>query len=914
MRKYGLLLLSLFFIVKCQVIPLLKVAKTTGAVKTEIIATQEATKALEGTVELTKETIKVVKKVKQLQKPVAIVTTLTGEKEVEKPMSEMSEEELFAKMFGEKSASNSVTDLVVPLIINTRYGRKTKLNIINGKTYVVSEDLESSLNEFLKSDVMEKIFDIKNITQEGISLDILAPLGIRAYFDENDVAVKITINPEIIKKSNYSLSSRKRMSEQDFNKIIKSASEPLSGVSNFYLRDSFSSTDNGRVLVRAPATLNNRTFVNVYDYIIDSGLRVTEPKGGEQNVNTVNRDYTSISKDFPRSNMRVKIGDVALTNFGRMRSKNILGISLLKHYDITKRMNQSIRVNSKNIFLENESRLQIFVNDRLVRTMDLEPGEHDISDFPFSTGLNNVRIEITDILGNKRTIDFDEFNFTELLKRDVSTYGLSVGVVSKKTPDGSLTYGDVPVVSAYYNYGLIDGLTLRSGVQFSDQISSYGGELLLGSNFGLLSIFGVQSKTSMYGLGSKYGLSFTHFINGYALKVQKEVVDEMYKSIGEAITANEAGNLFSASISKNVRSIGQLSLLYQNNQSVLLDTQAYGLEYIKSFSSEWDLRASFRKLYSADTENISGTFTLSYRPKLSRLSYRTELAYANEDINEKYELNLNNNGHYGLNGVYTYQDRGSENSLQSLRANYLQNAYTINSDYSYTNSDNGASSRQGALSASSGIAFVGNKASMTQPISNSFILVKNDDRFDENPLGVVLYNENEPSSSFVMPVGDYAMKKVTISDKNLIFGAEIIQNEYELVTKYKTGKLVLIQPKFILSAKGRLLDTSQNELSRKVFKLFKKEKDGTLRLFGEENIFFTNSKGKFLLGSVEEGTYIAKEINVAHPHSFTFTIKSQEEDAQGLVNLGDITAAKVKAKAKSSGTQVNKYNNEPIIY
>ncbi len=901
MRKYLLLLFIIVYVNMCQVvhfkpdgIPYSSVKKT--AKKEKKIHKKVTTKLLPKVVTKTPKKAsstgqKSVNKTPHLVKKESTVTPKVAKK--------MTKEELFAKLFGKKKHKKEVKNLIVPLIVNKKFGRNTRLNIINGKHYIQGRDLKVVLMRFLSQRVLDKIFDAQNIIDGAIDLTILHQFSIDSYFDENDLAVYISIPPHIRIPTRLVFSKADLHVDEKFEKILATPAALVSGASNFYLKDSFRNKTNSTELEREAAVLRNSTFVNVKDYIFNSGFVLTEQNVGSStnNVDLLTRDYTYMSKDYPHTNQRLKVGDISLTSLSKLGQQNILGASFVKHHDITRRTQQSIRVTDKEVFLENESQLEVYVNDRIIRTLTLQPGKHLLSDFPLITGLNHVKLKFHDIFGNEKVIDFDDFHYQELLKEGVETYGISMGIVASKDIHNNIVYdGDKQVFSANYNYGYNHDITLNNALQIHTDLSAYESEIFWGSTVGLFSAYGVVSHAKDYGTGYKYGFLYRNIIGRHNFTLKKEQADANYKSIGTDLVQNQEFKSLFAQIGTSPIKESLLSLSYTEREALGTASQRYALSYNQFFGRSWNAKIDLESTHSNGLEDKSVRFTLRYSPQRSRVSMQQVIEKQKDsnglkEDNYRTELSLVKGGRFGLDGTVGYEEIENSNIKESLRARYSDQKYLANFDVSQTDPVTGSTTTSGSIGLSTALAFVNDNVAMTQPVGGSFILVQNDDYFKQKPLGIKSFNSDDPQHSFVIPASDYSIRELKVEDSDLIFGVDLKETHFKIPSKYKSGSLVQIAPEFILSAKGAIEDGSGKPVGLKVFKIYKQDRNGTMQPLPENAIFFTNHDGKFIISNMREGSYMIQEINVASPRSFRFSTKDHPMK-EGIIDLGVIKLLK----------------------
>lgn len=821
--------------------------------------------------------------------------------EPNKAVTSMSKTEYFARIFGKTKNTKVVKDLIVPIVVNDKFSRNARLDIVGKKYYISKKDLQMVLISYIPQKLLDKIFDEKNLNRYGLDISILHNFGIDSRFSEEDVAVHISISADLRTPTDLKLSNNTKGMDEEFDYILNAKSATISGVSNFYISDSFTNslTDNG--FERQAMSLLNKTFVNYKDYIFNTGFVANEQRtlGTQEEKESLTRDFTYISKDFPKNNNRFSFGDISLTGLDNMGIKNIFGFSFIHHYNITKRMQNNIRVTEREIFLKYESQMEIRINDVLVRTMTLQPGTHLLSNFPLIAGLNNVKIKLTDIYGEVKEIDFNDFYYYELLRKGVYTYGISAGIGIDKNLNNGIKYEDnKKYLSGNFNIGLSKNITLETGLQISNNIYSYENKAFIGTDYGLFSAYGIVSKDKDLDYGYKYGFSYRNVIDKTSFSVSKDVIDDNYRSvISDPITdVNLSSNILNATISHALKNGTQLSASYSDRYSLGSSFKTTTLSYNQQVTKNWNIKFDLHRSKMTDTKPSYGAmFTLRYTPFKSKVSYLASVEQLKRDneseVNTRASVNIQKDGRFGLDTTLEYENYEHTSEREALRFKYSDQAYTFNANYDQVQAYNGNINKSGNINFATAIAFVDDEYAITSPISNSFILIKNDDVLEDKPLGIKTFNEDEPSPTIVIPTTDYSTREILVDDKDLAFGIDLNQTEFKVASKYKEGSLVKISPKFILSAKGILHDKKDNPLAMKVFKVYDVAKDGTKTLIKEDPLFFTNTSGKFVIANMEEGDYFVEEINAKEPYSFKFTLK-REKTSSALINIGVIKVAK----------------------
>jgi len=207
------------------------------------------------------------------------------------------------------------------------------------------------------------------------------------------------------------------------------------------------------------------------------------------------RRSTRLIYDRPEDALRVQAGDIIPPVSGLQRSPDMLGISVERSLRKLQ-PGRNIRPTGKRSFrISRPSKVRIELNGITVRQIRLDPGQYDLQDLPLQAGANDVRLVITDDLGERRTLEFTSYFDASLLAEDIREWGFSLGIRSQY--DGAaLTYETERLIaSGFYRRGLTPELTGEAHMQ-ADTEAVMTGAALYSAN--LLGLFGVEAALSYH--------------------------------------------------------------------------------------------------------------------------------------------------------------------------------------------------------------------------------------------------------------------------------------------------------------------------------------------------------------------------------------------------------------------------------
>ncbi len=132
------------------------------------------------------------------------------------------------------------------------------------------------------------------------------------------------------------------------------------------------------------------------------------------------------------------------------------------------------------------STLDIYVNDSLRATRQVDAGTFRIDEIPVVTGSGEVRIVTRDLLGREQVISENFYASNRLLRAGLRDYAVSAGTLRRNFGSRSNDYSD-PFASLYYRWGFTDRLTPEVRLDATDEAFSLGsGATARAGRFGIL--------------------------------------------------------------------------------------------------------------------------------------------------------------------------------------------------------------------------------------------------------------------------------------------------------------------------------------------------------------------------------------------------------------------------------------------
>jgi len=789
-------------------------------------------------------------------------------------------DDFYKKAFGGAS-SNSKSEIFLPLVINGKVHTEVFILKKNQNIYI-KEDTAKYIINLLKPKYKPK-FTYK-INQNGfLSIKQIEKEGINITFDENKIKLKVTIPPKLKKAQTINL--HRNYIRNNSNSV---PTEDYSGGVSFYLNKSYNR--NQDELKSLPLTGSSELFLNIHDFVMEGEIRFNEAL-----ENKFQRNRVWLTKDDTSNQLRYQVGDIYLPQLNRMTRTKSFGMSIEKVFDMDENYNQNIsRINSFEFFLKNKSRVEIYINNRFTRVLNLDAGTHNLYDLNIPTGLSHIKLKVIQDSGKIEYIEFNDFDYSELYREGVSRFGIGIGISSKQDNNGKIIYNkDDKFASLYGEYGLNSFLTLKAGANIKDDFQSLIIEPIIGTPIGLFDIYAIGSYQKEDKIdGSKYGMNYRVNINSINLSLSTEQTQNGFTTINnyDNIDNSFKSTIYRGSIFTPFIFNSNLSFSASEYKKDDETKYEYGMDWRKSFSKNFDITVSYdyHKTNINSEDNHEIYIALNYR-------YGNINAKYSEYIKEqKHLLSLSNHtkGYYGLTNNLDLEDTPS-NQIVALRSDLRDEKFRINSNYTYnTQKKNSTDNQNFNAQLATGIYFAGDSVTISEPIDSSYIIVENDEKIEDNPLGIIGYQDidEKPYSSFVIPSTDYRTKKIIVNEMDLPIGMDVVNAEQSFTSKYKSGSVMKIEVKSFYSVKGKLIDQKGNPIALRAFKVFNPNT-------GEKEVSFTDEQGAFLLGNMEIGEYNAvlfRQKGDSDISKFSFSVKKID----GMKNLIDIGTIKVKLPKK----------------
>ena len=686
----------------------------------------------------------------------------------------------------------------VPLILeNSEIGVVTLFP--QGKKFsILSEDiithLSPELNASAIKDLIQKVGSKKKITKAG--LDALA---IKFIFNEDDLLIYIEIPPELRRATELSLTDN---FEYDGPGLFRG--DPYSGFLNF----------SGVETYHQDADQNNFGHQNFASYLENVHqikghvLEVASEYQSENKAQPWQLDKTRYIYDDQKKMIRYMAMDLEFPRRGHQNFNPAFGVGATRNFSLNPHTLFK-STSSNTLFIKRPSFMEVYLNNSLIKKLQVPAGPLTLSDYPFLSGKNDITIKIIDDRGQEEKIELTELFHPDLLGKGKNEF--SYNVYAKPTTVGFKKNIDSHQLgsSAFFRRGVLNSLTLGMLWQHDRYSQIAGPEINWLHRFGVFSFFPTLSH-------DQDNLS-------RALKIQYSSIDQWGEKLSpvfarsnldvEQSTFREVGLL---SDQKRVSFDWTLGLRVFDFSSIgigtnyidrynLVDTHTARLLLTKSFSVAWQSTLEFKHNLQGEKENAV-QLTVTWQDYQNRLqnftSYNSEYKSANTLFRKRFfEGDKKLDGTVGMDYLEKNKSYFGGLDLSTARGDWRW-------DHRANDRLNEKTTHTGNVSYRGAVAWTNHGVGFGRAVQDAFVIVKG----AVPKKGSVHIGKNAEYAEYhldglgpaLLPQQlDYQIDRFYLLPENLPPGISLNKEEYVGFLRYHQGKTITVnfEEKFPLSLK-----------------------------------------------------------------------------------------------------------------
>ena len=388
------------------------------------------------------------------------------------------------------------------------------------KRVVVSDWLKKKeVVEIFSKDKLKK--DFLSDPNNWVSVKAFENSGISIVYDEAKLAIRISIPPEMRRPGVSSLS------RQGFVADLDNVEKPslLSSFININATESFDTRQTSFDDRRTPLAAQLENGTNFAGLVLEAYGSYLENRDPGSTVSPFTRQDVRLVKDFPDNVLRVTAGDLIFPVIGFQNVRPMAGISFASQFSMSP-SRLTYPSGNYEFFLQRKSKVYVFVNNNLAQSLDLPAGKHQLQEFPFAAGSNDIRLEILDDVGRSDTVQFSYFSNSEMLRSGLNQFSYAVGEPSTQVGSERVYDSTNPTYSVFHRYGLSDHHTIGANAQADKSQLLVGLDHLLSTDIGYFKTEAAMTQNAFLGSG---GAGALHYIYS---DYQGEEKTQRTKSLG----------------------------------------------------------------------------------------------------------------------------------------------------------------------------------------------------------------------------------------------------------------------------------------------------------------------------------------------------------------------------------------------
>lgn len=232
---------------------------------------------------------------------------------------------------------------------------------------------------------------------------------------------------------------------------------------------------------------------------------------------------TTWRSDFPKSTLSVVVGDTATSALTWSRPVRIGGLRVGTDFGLSPYQSTSpLTAFEGQVTLP--STIDVYVGGLLREQLQVLPGSFTIESLTAVDGAGIASLVITDISGQRRTIDVPIYGALNLLKEGLVDWSVEVGAMRTQYGRESFSYSSSPVANGSWRYGLSNSVTLEGHAELGagTGVLGYGGIVRLGEQGGLLSTSVTSSRSRLAGSGQKVNVGYQWVMRPWRVALQSQ--------------------------------------------------------------------------------------------------------------------------------------------------------------------------------------------------------------------------------------------------------------------------------------------------------------------------------------------------------------------------------------------------------
>lgn len=763
-----------------------------------------------------------------------------------------------------------------------------------------------------------------------VPIDAFAGAGVPIAFDHGLQQLAIAIDPGKRASADLSMAARTPAAAAAASLVpperLAGYVNVLAGVDHVWERTGYSDETSARLGLDGALRFGNVVFETRASYDGDVDINECPPHVicTYSHAAGLKRQISRFVYDVPDYQTRVTVGDADGIALPIQRAADVLGVSVEKTARKLAPGENLMSTGGGSFTLDRSATVTVLVNGRALQTLRLRPGHYGIHDLPLASGGNDVKLEITKDDGTTETLSFTNYGDASLLAAGKSEWVVSGGVPSYLL-DNARTYRDNAVLaSGYMRYGLSDAVTAEAHLQGDNDVLMGGLAFVVGTDLGVFNIGGaVSDSSSGTGAAASFAWNLANFSGLLGEKTESFFVGAEYRSTdfhtpGEYLSTAtgilypefnywlQLNATYSAPVYGDI--IGSISgrYMFANPDRKLISENTvtndqYGADIALSSPLTETTTASLVAGYSnelyvydaAKTRNVDPEFRVALRFDV-RPDERSSVSAGYDTLGSRADVSANRNAGSGVGrwdtniSVNTLGNEDTANLAAS--ASYYGNRGEVQLSHSANADSTGFSDltdihNRTSLTASTAIAFAGDKVAIGPPIKNgAFAILTPHDTLAGHEIIAgnpddVRARADDWGNGLVSDIPAYMPSAVPVDVADLPLGYSLGSGAFQTFAPYKAGYVFEVGSNYSVSLYGTMITAKGDALAFIA---------GTARSAsgsGKSVAIFTNAEGRFGAEGLAPGHWIIEMGAEEGPLYYAVDVP---DTANGLVKVGTL--------------------------
>ncbi len=609
--------------------------------------------------------------------------------------------------------------------------------------------------------------------------------GLEYEIDESAAALRITAKPGLLKKQTFDLTYK---NPYDVENVIRNSAFLNYGVT--YTLDA----DHELSTLSIPWEIG----INVDRHLAFSSFSYTKTDTNKTFV----RLMSNLTTDSIGRGRRYVLGDY-FSKTSRLAGGGVFaGASVTKNYSMSPYLVTRPTMDFYGT-AATPSEVELYVNDYLVRTERVAPGEFEISNFSMVSGAGDAKVVVRDAFGRETTIERPFYLSSLLLRPGLHDYHYGLGFKRKAFGIESSSYGELAFVASH-SYGFSRGITAGFAAEADRNTANFGPE----ARFTLWRLGEMDTAAAASFDDGVFGYSgvasYYYTTRGFNARLSARHNSRDYATVATTAATDKPRLQWTAGAGFSSRLLGSLSVTYTDTDNyVTTDNKRTTIFYTRMLLSNLILNVTAtRTKFAGAIDDIYASLNYFFGPR-----YSGDVTYSVQDHKSTESVRFQRSTPLGKGLGYTMQAIRREGFSGDKHVDG-----TANMTYRGTYGSYGANYTRVfgtdtySLNTSGALVFVGNSLYPTRSVYDSFAVVK----VGSAPGVTVSYNNQRIGKTnghgeLVLPdIISYYDNIVSIDERDLPLNYEVSGTERHVSTSYRGGGLVNFRVRRLQSFTGNI--------------------------------------------------------------------------------------------------------------